>query len=123
MLLFLLTFLFVAIDCGKQAAGVKGVLMCGNEPAANVKVKLYDEDRGNFSKKSKKKFYSEKNLGLDLDDLLMEGLTDENGRFYLKGFTYEYSTIDPIDGQSRAVALNTVSGKCHGRPVLIQWQA
>lgn len=29
-----------------QSAGVKGILMCNKKPAANVKVKLYDDDRG-----------------------------------------------------------------------------
>jgi hypothetical protein len=38
-----------------QSAGVKGVLLCNGKPAANVKVKLYDEDT------------------TDLDDLLQEG--------------------------------------------------
>lgn len=50
-----------------QSAGVKGTLMCNGKPAANVKVKLYDEDT------------------TDLDDLLQEGLTDEDGKFELSG--------------------------------------
>lgn len=32
-----------------QSAGVRGYLMCGNKPAANVLVKLYDDDRGTES--------------------------------------------------------------------------
>ncbi|KAI1708845.1 transthyretin-like family domain-containing protein [Ditylenchus destructor] len=51
-----------------QSAGVRGVLMCGDEPLANTKVKLWDNDRG-----------------LDLDDLLEEGTTDAKGRFQLIG--------------------------------------
>ena len=29
-----------------QSAGVRGILKCGNKPAANVKVALYDQDDG-----------------------------------------------------------------------------
>ncbi|KAI6184957.1 Transthyretin-like protein 5 [Aphelenchoides bicaudatus] len=60
-----------------QSAGVKGVLICNGKPAANVKVKLYDEDT------------------TDLDDLLQEGLTDEDGKFELSGKETEITQIDP----------------------------
>ena len=62
----------------KQSAGVKGALMCDGKPAANVEVKLYDDDRG-----------------IDTDDLMASGETDSEGRFQLKGFTHEITTIDP----------------------------
>uniref|UniRef100_A0A8R1HJ73 Transthyretin-like protein 5 n=1 Tax=Caenorhabditis japonica TaxID=281687 RepID=A0A8R1HJ73_CAEJA len=61
-----------------QSAGVKGVLMCGDKPLANTKVKLYDDD-----------------TGPDLDDLLAEGTTDSLGQFLLSGHTSEVMTIDP----------------------------
>uniref|UniRef100_A0A0M3HRA0 Transthyretin-like family protein n=2 Tax=Ascaris TaxID=6251 RepID=A0A0M3HRA0_ASCLU len=61
-----------------QSAGVKGILMCNDKPASKVKVKLYDDDRG-----------------IDTDDLLDEGKTDQNGHFELKGYTHEITTIDP----------------------------
>uniref|UniRef100_A0A1I7YS54 Transthyretin-like family protein n=1 Tax=Steinernema glaseri TaxID=37863 RepID=A0A1I7YS54_9BILA len=62
-----------------QSAAVKGVLMCGDKPLANTKVKLWDND-----------------AGPDLDDLLEEGHTDAEGRFRLAGHTSELTTIDPI---------------------------
>uniref|UniRef100_A0A158R5Z8 Transthyretin-like family protein n=1 Tax=Syphacia muris TaxID=451379 RepID=A0A158R5Z8_9BILA len=61
-----------------QSSGVKGVLMCNGKPAVNVKVKLYDDDRG-----------------IDLDDLMDEGVTDAEGKFELKGSETEITTIDP----------------------------
>lgn len=36
----------VSIIGRTQSAGIKGTLMCNDKPAANVKVKLYDDDRG-----------------------------------------------------------------------------
>lgn len=39
----------------KQSAGVEGFLLCEGKPAADVKVKLYDDDRG-----------------IDTDDLMAE---------------------------------------------------
>ncbi|CAJ0578501.1 unnamed protein product, partial [Mesorhabditis spiculigera] len=65
-------------DCAKQTAGVRGVLMCGNVPAQNVKVKLYDDD-----------------TGPDLDDMMAEGTTDSLGQFLLHGTASELLTIDP----------------------------
>ncbi|VDN32016.1 unnamed protein product [Gongylonema pulchrum] len=29
-----------------QSAGVRGILLCGDKPLANTKVKLWDEDSG-----------------------------------------------------------------------------
>ncbi|KAK0420427.1 hypothetical protein QR680_014677 [Steinernema hermaphroditum] len=61
------------------SAAVKGVLMCGDKPLVNTKVKLWDND-----------------AGPDLDDLLEEGHTDGQGQFHLSGHTSELTTIDPI---------------------------
>ncbi|KAI6196176.1 Transthyretin-like family-containing protein [Aphelenchoides besseyi] len=60
-----------------QSAAVKGQLVCNGKPAANVKVKLYDEDT------------------TDLDDLMQEGVTDSEGRFELSGKETEITSIDP----------------------------
>ncbi|KAE9551087.1 hypothetical protein FO519_005702 [Halicephalobus sp. NKZ332] len=62
--IFVLGSLIAVSYCGilgigkTQSAAVKGVLVCNGQPAENVKVKLYDEDR------------------TDLDDLMSEGVTD-----------------------------------------------
>uniref|UniRef100_A0A914CGD9 Transthyretin-like protein 5 n=1 Tax=Acrobeloides nanus TaxID=290746 RepID=A0A914CGD9_9BILA len=61
-----------------QSAAVEGVLLCNRRPAANVKVKLYDDDRG-----------------IDLDDLMDEGITDAEGHFKLSGKETEFTSIDP----------------------------
>ncbi|KAF8354575.1 hypothetical protein PRIPAC_96198 [Pristionchus pacificus] len=61
-----------------QSSAVKGVLMCNDKPAKNVKVKLYDNDSGP-----------------DLDDLMDSGKTDADGRFSLAGHVDEFTTIDP----------------------------
>ncbi|GMR46423.1 hypothetical protein PMAYCL1PPCAC_16618 [Pristionchus mayeri] len=61
-----------------QSAAAKGVLMCNDVPAKNVKVKLYDED-----------------TGPDLDDLMDSGKTDAEGRFSLQGHVDEFTPIDP----------------------------
>ncbi|RCN47791.1 Transthyretin-like family protein [Ancylostoma caninum] len=62
-----------------QSAGIKGVLLCGDKPLVNTKLKLYDLDRGPF----------------DRNDLLAEGTTDSMGQFSLHGHTTETTTIDP----------------------------
>uniref|UniRef100_A0A1I7UQF7 Transthyretin-like family protein n=1 Tax=Caenorhabditis tropicalis TaxID=1561998 RepID=A0A1I7UQF7_9PELO len=81
-LLLCISSLFLIIASSEavftQSAGVKGVLMCGDKPLANTKVKLYDDD-----------------TGPDLDDLLAEGTTDSLGQFLLTGHTSEVMTIDP----------------------------
>ncbi|RCN30839.1 Transthyretin-like family protein [Ancylostoma caninum] len=63
----------------QQSVGITGRLMCGDKPAAGVKVKLYDEDDG-----------------LDRDDLLDQGFTDARGEFTLKGSERETTNIDPV---------------------------
>ncbi|GMR30501.1 hypothetical protein PMAYCL1PPCAC_00696, partial [Pristionchus mayeri] len=61
-----------------QSAAVTGTLLCNGRPAANVKVRLYDDDSGP-----------------DFDDLMGEGTSDGQGRFRLSGSTDETMTIDP----------------------------
>lgn len=61
----------------EQSTAVRGKLECDGKPAVGVKVKLYDVDR------------------TDLDDLMAEGVTDEEGAFELAGWEKEVSTIDP----------------------------
>uniref|UniRef100_A0A915C5D9 Transthyretin-like family protein n=1 Tax=Parascaris univalens TaxID=6257 RepID=A0A915C5D9_PARUN len=59
-----------------QSTAVKGVLMCNNESAANVKLKLYDDDIG-------------------IDDLMVQGRTDAYGHFALEGHTAKFTAIGP----------------------------
>uniref|UniRef100_A0A0R3RLY5 Transthyretin-like family protein n=1 Tax=Elaeophora elaphi TaxID=1147741 RepID=A0A0R3RLY5_9BILA len=78
-ILFLLAVSFyIANGFRTQSAGVRGILMCGDLPLANTKVKLWDED------------------ATDMDDLLQEGTTNAHGYFELSGHTSEITTINPI---------------------------
>ncbi|GMT21307.1 hypothetical protein PFISCL1PPCAC_12604, partial [Pristionchus fissidentatus] len=78
LFLCLLPTLTVALIGFTQSSAVKGVLMCNDKPAKNVKVKLYDDD-----------------TGPDLDDLMDSGKTDSDGHFSLSGHVDEFTTIDP----------------------------
>ncbi|GMS94353.1 hypothetical protein PENTCL1PPCAC_16528, partial [Pristionchus entomophagus] len=78
LLLCLLPSLSFALVGFTQSAKVKGVVMCNDQPAKNVKVKLYDDDSGP-----------------DLDDLMDSGKSDAEGRFSLAGHVDEFTTIDP----------------------------
>lgn len=52
IIFFYLPILFeVCFALRSQSAGVRGVLLCGDKPLANAKVKLWDDDSG-------KSFYS-----------------------------------------------------------------
>ncbi|VDP06393.1 unnamed protein product [Heligmosomoides polygyrus] len=62
-----------------QSIAVRGRLLCGTTPAANIRVKLIDTD-----------------TGPDPDDLLAQGYTDAKGEFMLSGGTAETTDIDPI---------------------------
>ncbi|CAJ0929504.1 unnamed protein product, partial [Mesorhabditis belari] len=62
-----------------QSIAIKGKLLCGSKPAANVRVKLWEEDSGP-----------------DPDDLLAQGYTDSNGQFHLEGGEAELTAIDPV---------------------------
>ncbi|MCP9261913.1 Transthyretin-like family protein [Dirofilaria immitis] len=75
----LLTVLCGAISFRSQSTAIHGRLMCGSNPASNVRVKLWEED-----------------TGPDPDDLLDQGYTDQNGEFLLKGDTVELTPIDPV---------------------------
>ncbi|VDL78014.1 unnamed protein product [Nippostrongylus brasiliensis] len=75
----LLMLIAVTLAVREQSIAVKGRLLCGEQPAANVRVKLWEEDSGP-----------------DPDDLLDQGYTDSNGEFQLQGATVETTPIDPI---------------------------
>ncbi|EYC22631.1 hypothetical protein Y032_0017g3465 [Ancylostoma ceylanicum] len=60
-----------------QSVAVRGKLMCGSQPAANVQVKLLDEDHG------------------DPDDTLDNVFTKADGVFSVSGFASELTPIDP----------------------------
>ncbi|EFO82319.1 hypothetical protein CRE_00550 [Caenorhabditis remanei] len=60
----------------EQSVAVTGKLTCNGEPAAHVRVKLYEKEA-------------------TLDVLLDEGTTNEEGEFKLQGHKIEVSTIDP----------------------------
>ncbi|WKY10085.1 hypothetical protein Q1695_002437 [Nippostrongylus brasiliensis] len=75
----LLMLIPITLAVREQSIAVKGRLLCGEQPAANVRVKLWEEDSGP-----------------DPDDLLDQGYTDSNGEFQLQGATVETTPIDPI---------------------------
>uniref|UniRef100_A0A8R1DS78 Uncharacterized protein n=1 Tax=Caenorhabditis japonica TaxID=281687 RepID=A0A8R1DS78_CAEJA len=76
-----LVFLLATVAHGMrdQSIAVKGRLICGDKPAGNVRIKLWEEDSGP-----------------DPDDLLEAGYTDANGEFQLSGGEAELTPIDPI---------------------------
>ncbi|PIO71226.1 hypothetical protein TELCIR_06880, partial [Teladorsagia circumcincta] len=54
--LLILCFVPTAAALGRtQSVGVKGVLICNDKPAADVEVKLYDEDKRKLSLEAKEK--------------------------------------------------------------------
>ncbi|CAI5450230.1 unnamed protein product [Caenorhabditis angaria] len=79
LILQLILLVNLASGLSDQSISVKGKLVCGAKPAANVRVKLWEEDSGP-----------------DPDDLLDQGYTDAQGQFNLKGGTSELTPIDPI---------------------------
>ncbi|KAE9551086.1 hypothetical protein FO519_005701 [Halicephalobus sp. NKZ332] len=74
--LFALTFSLPTIGT-QQSAAVMGKLLCNGKPYPTTIVKLWDVDT------------------LDLNDLMAEGRSDENGTFALSGSETELTTIDP----------------------------
>lgn len=83
-----------SVGVGKeQSVAVKGILMCKEQPAYKVEVKLYDEDFG----KHRLVYSCQHNAssGVDLDDLLDSGYTNAYGEFQLQGSTHEFMNIDP----------------------------
>ncbi|CAL2045855.1 unnamed protein product [Caenorhabditis brenneri] len=77
VLYFLL--LIISVSSLYQSYGVRGRLLCGENSASSIKVKLIEMDR-----------YSHEN------DLLDEGITDEFGNFSLSGGTAELTRIEPM---------------------------
>ncbi|KAF7626054.1 hypothetical protein Mgra_00009769, partial [Meloidogyne graminicola] len=81
LIFFILIILLIIneINClgRKQSVAVKGNLICNGKPSVNTKIKLYDVDT------------------FDFDDLMDEGLTNENGYFELSGSETEISDIEP----------------------------
>lgn len=76
--------------------------MCGSQPAANVQVKLLDEDHGKYDSASLTLFQDgayptfRKSLILgDPDDMLDHMITKEDGVFNVSGFASELTPIDP----------------------------
>ncbi|KAF7640042.1 Transthyretin-like protein 4 [Meloidogyne graminicola] len=82
-LLFLLFLIYnllnISFAVRTQSVAVKGKLLCGQAPARNVRVKLFDEDSGP-----------------DPDDLLEADYSDVSGNFQLKGSTVETTNIDVV---------------------------
>ncbi|KJH44871.1 Transthyretin-like family protein [Dictyocaulus viviparus] len=60
-----------------QSVAVEGVLMCDDQQARDVLVKLYEEDT------------------LTPDELMDSSKTDNHGKFRLSGFAEEITEIDP----------------------------
>ncbi|VDP15297.1 unnamed protein product [Heligmosomoides polygyrus] len=76
--LLLLSAIALSSDAFRmQSVAVKGKLMCGSQPAANVQVKLLDEDQG------------------DPDDTLDNVFTKSDGAFRVSGSASELTPIDP----------------------------
>ncbi|CAI4226738.1 unnamed protein product [Auanema sp. JU1783] len=78
LLLLLFSMFPLLTSMRSQSYAVRGRLICGPSPSTNVRVKLWEADRGD-----------------DPDDLLDTTHTDSNGEFVLSGFTSELTTIDP----------------------------
>ncbi|KHJ46010.1 Transthyretin-like family protein [Trichuris suis] len=64
-------------ECSLQRVVVKGTLMCGDKPAANVDLKLVDKD-------------------VLSDDVMDKKTTSANGEFLLDGTEDETTKIDPV---------------------------
>ncbi|CAG9532562.1 unnamed protein product [Cercopithifilaria johnstoni] len=62
-----------------QSTAVRGKLICGQEPAIGVRVKLFEQD-----------------VGANSDDVLNETYTDDDGEFFIHGTTMEVGQIQPI---------------------------
>ncbi|GMT09107.1 hypothetical protein PFISCL1PPCAC_404, partial [Pristionchus fissidentatus] len=78
----LVTF-FALLECASamrdQSIAVTGKFLCGDKPAAEMRVKLWEKDSGPVP-----------------DEQLDEDYTDADGRFTLSGGTVELTPIDPI---------------------------
>lgn len=82
LLLLCFSFLLATASAGilgnVQSVAVRGILLCNGKPSVGTKVKLYDHD-----------------TLPDIDDLMDEGVTDEEGHFELQGKESEITNIDP----------------------------
>jgi len=91
----LLAIFLIALPCGAfrtQSVAIKSQLFCGNAPAADTLVQLYDQDDGTlYLRLPSHQFFA----GPDPDDLLDKEYTSSNGSFYLSGDTVELTNIDP----------------------------
>ncbi|KRZ55333.1 Transthyretin-like protein 46, partial [Trichinella nativa] len=76
----LLLFAFIVIVsltlAKKQRVRIQGKLMCGDQPASKIAVKLIEKD-------------------LTFDDTMAKNETNTNGEFYLDGTDDEMGTIEP----------------------------
>ncbi|VDM63698.1 unnamed protein product [Angiostrongylus costaricensis] len=91
------SLLFVGVALRDQSIAVKGRLTCGAKPAADVLVKLWDEDIVISAK-----FYcfhlTDVNpfSWLDPHDLLDLNHSNSNGEFQLAGATTEFTAMEPV---------------------------
>ncbi|CAI4230664.1 unnamed protein product [Auanema sp. JU1783] len=60
-----------------QSVGVKGKLICNDQPASGVKIKMYDEDK------------------LSPDEHMATEKSDSQGNFLIKGTASEFTSIEP----------------------------
>ncbi|CAD6195935.1 unnamed protein product [Caenorhabditis auriculariae] len=69
----------LALCSREQSVSARGRLLCGDKPASDVRIRLFDED-----------------TGPDPDDLLDQSYSDRDGRFQVSGSTSELMDIDPL---------------------------
>uniref|UniRef100_A0A0R3RQB2 Transthyretin-like family protein n=1 Tax=Elaeophora elaphi TaxID=1147741 RepID=A0A0R3RQB2_9BILA len=81
----LLALLSGVVSFRSQSVAIRGRLMCGSNPASNVRVKLWEEDTGVSEAKKREE-----------GKTVLTRYTDGNGEFLLKGDTVELTPIDPV---------------------------
>ncbi|CAJ0932640.1 unnamed protein product, partial [Mesorhabditis belari] len=75
---FLSILLPVIVSIRRQSVGVKGKLLCGNQPLQSATIVLSDEDSGP-----------------EFDDKMAEGTTNAHGHFQIHGTEVEFTSIEP----------------------------